>query len=102
MVGHCGFHGSPGAAYLEPYAPGGAEIGYTVFPPYRRNGYATEAVRGLMGWAAEAHGVPTFVLSIAPANEPSQAIARRLGFSVVGLYDDPEDGPEEVFARPAR
>jgi ribosomal-protein-alanine N-acetyltransferase len=102
MIGHCGFHSRPGPAYLEPYAPGGAEMGYTVYPAYRRNGYATEAVRGLMGWAAGAHSVPTFVLSISPANEPSQAIARRLGFKVVGTFDDPEDGLEEVFALPAR
>jgi [ribosomal protein S5]-alanine N-acetyltransferase len=100
MVGHCGFHGRPGAAYLEPYAPGGAEMGYTVFPAYRRQSYATEAVAGLMGWAA-AQGVPAFVLSIAPANVPSQAIARRLGFVKVGSHMDPEDGLEEIFARPA-
>jgi ribosomal-protein-alanine N-acetyltransferase len=101
MVGHCGFHGRPGAAYLEPYAPGGAEMGYTVFPAYRRQGYATEAVRGLMGWAAAEHGVPAFVLSVAPANAPSQAIVRRLGFVKVGSHVDPEDGVEEIFARPA-
>lgn len=99
MVGHCGFHGPPGAGYLEPYAPGGAEMGYTVYPAYRRQGYATEAVRGLMGWGA-ARGVPAFVLSIAPANGPSQAIARRLGFVRVGSHIDPEDGMEEIFARP--
>jgi RimJ/RimL family protein N-acetyltransferase len=99
MIGHCGFHGPPGATYLEPYAPGGAEMGYTIFAAHRRRGYATEAVRGLMGWAA-ARGVPTFVLSISPENTPSQAIARRLGFRLVGSHMDPEDGLEEIFARP--
>ncbi len=101
MVGHCGFHGRPGAAYLEPYAPGGVEMGYTVFSPYRRQGYATEAVQGLMAWAAAEHGVPVFVLSIAPTNVPSQAIARRLGFTKVGSHIDPEDGVEEIFVRQA-
>lgn len=99
MVGHCGFHGPPGAAYLEPYAPGGAEMGYTVFAAHRGRGYATEAVRALMGWAA-AQGVPAFVLSIAPSNAPSQAIARRLGFVQVGSHIDEEDGLEQIFARP--
>lgn len=99
MIGHCGFHAPPGAAYLEPYAPGGAEMGYTVYPAFRRQGYAAEAVRGLMGWAA-ARGVPAFVLSIAPDNAPSQAIARRLGFVKVGSHIDEEDGLEEIFARP--
>lgn len=99
MIGHCGFHGPPGAAYLEPYAPGGAEMGYTVFEAYRGRGYATEAVRGLMGWAATM-GVPAFVLSISPENGPSRAIARRLGFVQVGSHIDEEDGLEEIFARP--
>lgn len=99
-VGHCGFHGPPGMPHLEPYAPGGVEMGYTVFPAFRRHGYASEAVRGLMGWAA-GRSVPSFVLSIAPANAPSQAIARRLGFVRVGSHEDPEDGLEEIFARQA-
>lgn len=98
MIGHCGFHAPPGAAYLEGYAPGGVEMGYTVFPARRGEGHATEAVRGLMGWA-KGEGVMTFVLSISPANGPSQAIARRLGFVKVGSHEDPEDGLEEIFVR---
>lgn len=100
MIGHIGFHGRPGMPHLAPYAPGGAELGYTLFAPYRRQGYAAEAIEALMGWAT-AQGVPSFVLSIAPANVPSQAIARRFGFVKVGEHDDPEDGLEEVFARAA-
>lgn len=100
MIGHAGFHGRPGMAHLEPYAPGGVEMGYTVFTPYRRQGYAAEALEALMGWAA-ARGVPSFVLSIAPSNVPSQAMARRFGFVKVGEHEDPEDGLEEIFARRA-
>jgi ribosomal-protein-alanine N-acetyltransferase len=99
MVGHCGFHGPPGDPHLDPFAKGGAEMGYTVFTPFRGNGYAAEAVCGLMGWAA-ARGVPAFVLSISPANAPSLAVARRLGFARVGSQIDDEDGPEDVFVRP--
>ena len=98
MIGHAGFHGRPGMAHLQPYAPGGVEMGYTVFTPYRRQGYAAEALEALMGWAA-AQGVPWFVLSIAPANAASQAIARRFGFVKVGEQIDEIDGVEEVFAR---
>lgn len=98
MVGHIGFHGRPGMPHLAPYAPGGAELGYTVFTPYRRQGYAAEALEALMLWAAHVHAVPSFVLSIAPANRPSQALARRFGFTRVGEHYDPEDGPEEIFA----
>jgi [ribosomal protein S5]-alanine N-acetyltransferase len=101
MIGHIGFHGPPGMAHLEPYTPGGVEMGYTVFAPYRRQGYAAEALEALMLWAARAHGVPSFALSIAPANVASQALARRFGFVKVGEHEDPEDGLEEIFARSA-
>lgn len=100
MIGHVGFHGRPGMPHLEAYALGGVEMGYTVFTPYRRQGYAAEALEALMRWAA-GQGVPSFVLSIAPDNRASQAIARRFGFVKVGEHEDPEDGLEEVFVRSA-
>ena len=42
VIGSIGFHGPPELV-------GRAEIGYTVFPPYRRLGYAIEGVRALLG-----------------------------------------------------
>lgn len=99
MVGHIGFHGHPGAEHLNPYAPGGAELGYTVFTAHRRQGYTAEALEALMFWAAREHGVPAFVLSIAPDNVPSRALARRFGFNWAGSQIDPDDGPEDIFVR---
>lgn len=93
MVGHAGFHGPPGSGGL---APGKAELGYTVFPAYRGRGYATEAAVALMEWA-EGLGVRRFVASVAPANEPSLAIVRKLGFVQTGEQWDEEDGLELVF-----
>ncbi len=98
MIGHIGCHGHPGMAHLEPFAPGGVELGYRVFPTYRRHGYATEALHALITWAAVAQRVPGFVLSIVPDNVASQAVARRLGFVKVGSHIDEVDGLEEVFA----
>jgi RimJ/RimL family protein N-acetyltransferase len=100
MIGHAGFHAAPGGAHLEPYAPGGAELGYSVFERDRGRGYATEAATALIDWAQRAHGVTGFVLSIRPDNAPSLRIARRLGFVRVGAHVDPEDGPEDIFALP--
>lgn len=94
MIGHIGFHGPPGVnARRDPDA---VELGYTVFPEYRRRGYATEAVRALLAHAG-AHGVGRFVASVAPDNEPSLAIVRRLGFVEVGRHWDEEDGKELEF-----
>src|SRR5687768_16016135 len=44
MIGHIGFHTAPDPEYLQPFAPGGVEMGYTIYPAFRRQGYATEAV----------------------------------------------------------
>jgi RimJ/RimL family protein N-acetyltransferase len=93
MIGHAGFHGPPGTTGL---APGKAELGYTVYPPFRGRGYATEAAVALMDWA-ESEGVRQFVASIGPWNEPSLAIARKLGFTQTGEQWDEEDGLELVF-----
>jgi hypothetical protein len=51
------------------------EIGYGILPEHRRQGYATEAVEALIGWA-RTQGIDHFVASVAPANEPSLAIIR--------------------------
>lgn len=99
MVGHLGFHTAPDPEYLRSLAPGGVEIGYTVYPAYQRQGYATEACSALMEWAQREHGLERFVLSISPTNEPSLRIARRFGFRKIGEQMDEVDGLEEIFLR---
>ena len=95
MIGHAGFHGPPGVNALG--LPDAVELGYTVFAGARGLGYATEAARELIRWARETHGVLRFVTSVAPANEASLAVTRKLGFSfVVDVLDD-VDGVEHVF-----
>lgn len=90
IVGYINFHGPPDEA-------GRAELGYTVFEPHRRQGYATEAALAMMRWAHEAHGVSTFVVSISPANEPSLRLADAMGFLRTGTQIDEIDGEEWVF-----
>ena len=89
-VGYINFHGPPDDA-------GRVELGYTVFEEHRRRGYATEAVQAMIGWAGVEHGVRRFLLSISPSNQPSLAIAARLGFERVGSQIDEIDGVEDVF-----
>jgi [ribosomal protein S5]-alanine N-acetyltransferase len=45
LIGHIGFHEPPGP-------DGKAEVGYSVWPDYRRRGYALEAVEALFAWAS--------------------------------------------------
>jgi [ribosomal protein S5]-alanine N-acetyltransferase len=95
MIGHAGFHGKPGVNALK--ADDAVELGYTVFEDYRGHGYATEAVRALMDWAADEHGIRRFVASVSPENAPSLAVVRKLGFAQVGQHWDEEDGLELEF-----
>jgi RimJ/RimL family protein N-acetyltransferase len=95
MIGHAGFHGPPGVNARK--AADALEVGYTIFEPYRRNGYATEAVGALLSWASSEHGINHFIASISPGNNPSLTIVRRLGFKEVGRHWDEEDGEELEF-----
>ncbi len=90
MVGHVGFHGPPDLRRA-------VEMGYTVLPSYRRRGYATEAVRGLMDWAVRDQGIRRFRLSISPTNVASLALASRLRFRYVGEHVDERNGLEHEF-----
>ena len=99
MIGFIGFHTLPGADYLNLYAPGSVEFGYTIFPDQRGKGYASEAAEALMDWATREHDVRHFVVSISPTNGASLRIAQKFGFRKVGSFTDPEDGLEDVFLR---
>lgn len=94
LVGHIGYHGPPGINARR--AENAVEIGYTVFPQHRRQGLATEAVRGVIA-DARGRGVACVIASVAPANDPSLALVRRLGFVEVGRHWDEEDGEELEF-----
>jgi [ribosomal protein S5]-alanine N-acetyltransferase len=94
MVGHIGYHGPPGVNARR--TPDAVEVGYTIFPEHRRQGYATEAVRGLLEHARK-QGVHRFIASVGPQNAPSLALVRRLGFVEVGRHWDDEDGEELEF-----
>jgi RimJ/RimL family protein N-acetyltransferase len=90
VIGHIGFHAPPDAR-------GALEIGYTVEPPHRRQGYAFEAAQALFAWAKREHGIHRFIASIAPTNEASLALAHKMGFHQTGSQWDDEDGEELVF-----
>ena len=99
MIGHIGFHAPPRGKYLTNIAPDGVEIGYTVHLPFRRQGYAKEAVLALMHWAFSRHDQRCFVLFVSPQNFPSTAMAESLGFTKCGSNVDDIDGVETIFVR---
>lgn len=93
-VGHAGYHGPPDAA-------GMVEIGYTVEPAHRRQGYARAALAALLARAAREPDVRTARVTISPDNEPSKQLAAQFGFVEVGEQWDDEDGLEIIYERPA-
>ena len=97
MVGHIGFHSAPDAEYIRPYSPGAVEEAITVYPAYRRQGFAREASIALMHWATDVHGVRNFVLTIRPDNLASHSLAAELGFVRIGAHIDEIDGLEDIL-----
>jgi ribosomal-protein-alanine N-acetyltransferase len=97
MIGDIGFHGPPGEDCLEAVSPGAVEFGFGVFPAFRRQGYAREASVGMMDWARRNHGIPGFIVTVAPGNHASQALAAQLGFVKIGSHEDEVDGTEDIL-----
>ena len=94
VVGRIGFHGPADDA-------GTLEIGYEVFPAFRRQGYAREAVLAMFGWALTDPSVLRFRATVSPGNAPSRRLVAGLGFVEVGSQWDEDDGEETIFERDA-
>jgi ribosomal-protein-alanine N-acetyltransferase len=89
-IGYLNFHAGPDQH-------GMVEIGYTLLPAARGQGYAIEAVRAAFDWATRVHGVRRFRASVAPENERSLNLIGKLGFMRTGEQWDERDGLELVF-----
>jgi predicted acetyltransferase len=63
-------------------------VGYNVFPNYRRNGYATRALRLFASYLSELDPPLIATLLIDPANRASLTVADRAGFYEVARIDD--------------
>ncbi|MGW5062874.1 GNAT family N-acetyltransferase [Streptomyces sp. NPDC004096] len=94
VVGDAGFHGPPDEA-------GMVEVGYTVVPGYRRQGYARAMLAALLVRAAAEPGVRTVRARIGSGNDASLATIAGFGFTCVGEQGNEHDGLELVFEIPA-
>jgi RimJ/RimL family protein N-acetyltransferase len=59
----------------------GLEVGWALRRDAWGAGYATEAARTAIGWARDALGADALISIIAPENEASARVARRLGMT---------------------
>jgi RimJ/RimL family protein N-acetyltransferase len=89
-VGRAGFHGPPDDT-------GMVEIGYSIDPLHRRQGYARAALRALLERARQEPGVTTFRATVSPDNAASRDLVLSEGLVEVGEQEDDEDGLEIVY-----
>jgi ribosomal-protein-alanine N-acetyltransferase len=82
LVGGGGFKGAP--------VDGMVEIGYNTRMPFRRRGYATEAVGALTEWALGQPMVRCVRAETSRDNDGSIGVLRKLGYSSVEPGSDPE------------
>jgi RimJ/RimL family protein N-acetyltransferase len=82
FVGEAGF--ADFRREIEPGFDGAPEIGWALVPSAWGKGYATEAVRAVVGWGDQRFGKARTVCIIAPENEASAAVAARCGYVPVG------------------
>jgi RimJ/RimL family protein N-acetyltransferase len=92
-VGKAGYHGPPDEA-------GMVEVGYSIDPQHRRQGYARAALRALVDRAGREPGVTTVRASVSPDNVASRDLVLSEGFVPVGEQIDEEDGLEIVYEVP--
>jgi RimJ/RimL family protein N-acetyltransferase len=97
MIGHVGFHSLPDAEYLHPYWPDAVELAYTTYPPYRRLGYAAEAVAALLRWATRRARIRRFLLTVSASNRASRGLAGKLGFALTEQYRTADGSDEDQF-----
>lgn len=78
----------------DPPTPLGVfELGYGIIPEARGRGFATEAARGFVDWAARQPGVRVALAETRADHVTSQAVLRRVGFEQAGRGVDPVEGP---------
>lgn len=81
-VGGAGFKGAPDAQ-------GDVEIGYEIFPAFRRQGYMSEALRAMCAWALDM-GASRVLAQTLPENQASQELLKKCGFVACG---EGKEGP---------
>ena len=95
IVGGAGFKG-------EPDAEGMVEIAYGVVSSREGRGYATEAARALIHFAARDPRVRTLRAHTLPEANASTRVLTKCGFVHIGPVVDPEDGPVWRWERSAQ
>lgn len=63
------------------------ELGWSIYRAFWRRGFASEAAAAALAWAGARHDPARIIAHISDGNVPSVAVAKKLGFTVVGPAD---------------
>jgi RimJ/RimL family protein N-acetyltransferase len=77
--------------------PDEVNVGYNVFAPHRRRGYAHRAVQLLTTWIAATTDVQRAYLAIDNENQASLGVARALGAVIADQYVNTAGRPQTRF-----
>jgi RimJ/RimL family protein N-acetyltransferase len=72
----------------EPNAEGEIEIGYGTYDEFRKKGYMTEAVNGMIQWAAKQENVKSIIASTEKTNVASFTILEKNNFVKIGETEE--------------
>lgn len=82
LIGSAGYKGPPAD-------DGTVEVGYGILPEYQRRGYASEAVRALVGRAFAVPAVRRVIAETLPELTPLIGVMTKCGFSLVEERSEP-------------
>lgn len=90
VIGNAGVSGISNGWFNPPGPDGRAIVGYGVLPAFERQGFATEATRAILHWAAtqSANPVTEFHATTFERHHASRRILEKLGFTLVGVSPD--------------
>ena len=78
---------------------GQAMTGYSVYPAFEGNGYASEAAKALCDWAMEQSGIASIKATIRAGHTASEIVATRAGLTRSGAQEEDEGMTLNVWLR---
>jgi len=82
---------------MQPSIEGTMEVGWALMPSAHGKGYATEALKAIIGWGEKQFPGRVMTCIISPDNAPSLKVADKLGFRETARTD--YNGPIIQFSR---
>jgi RimJ/RimL family protein N-acetyltransferase len=82
---------------MQPSIEGTMEVGWALIPSAHGRGYATEALKAIIGWGEKQFPGRLMTCIISPDNAPSLKVADKLGFRETARTD--YNGPIIQFSR---